>query len=64
MDRVFIDERAKKYLGEDDYPDKVPDAERVDIAIKPEHCATMGCPRACLPARARVDVMQGAAKRR
>lgn len=41
-DKAFIDELAQKYLDKDEYPDKQPDLERVNIAIEPEHCATMG----------------------
>lgn len=41
-DKAFIDELAQKYLDKDEYPNKVADAERVNIAIEPEHCATMG----------------------
>ena len=41
-EKKFIDALAQKYMGEDEYPNKQPDAERVTIAIDPEHCATMG----------------------
>lgn len=41
-DKAFIDALAKKYLDADEYPNKVADAERVNLAIEPEHCATMG----------------------
>ncbi|MBW3578173.1 MAG: PPOX class F420-dependent oxidoreductase [Actinobacteria bacterium] len=40
--KKFIDFLAGKYLGEDEYPNKQPDAERVIIRIEPEHAATMG----------------------
>ncbi len=41
-DKKFIDFLAGRYLGEDEYPNKLPDAERVIISIEPEHAATMG----------------------
>ena len=41
-EKKFIDSLAQKYLGQDEYPDKQPGAERVNIAIDAEHCATMG----------------------
>lgn len=41
-EKEFIDALAQKYLGEDEYPNKQPDAERVTIAIDAERCATMG----------------------
>lgn len=41
-EKKFIDSLAQKYLGEDEYPQKQPDAERVIIAIDAEHSATMG----------------------
>ena len=41
-EKKFIDTLAQKYLDQDEYPDKQPDAERVNIAIDAEHCATMG----------------------
>lgn len=41
-EKKFIDYLAGKYLGEEEYPNKQPDAERVIITIDPEHAATMG----------------------
>lgn len=41
-EKRFIDLLAQRYLDEDEYPQKQPDAERVIISIEPEHTATMG----------------------
>lgn len=41
-EKELVDDLAGKYLGADEYPHKQPDAERVIIAIEPEHAATMG----------------------
>lgn len=41
-EKKFIDFLANRYLGEDEYPDKQPDADRVTIWIDPQHAATMG----------------------
>lgn len=41
-EKKFIDFLANRYLGEDEYPDKREDADRVTIWIEPEHTATMG----------------------
>lgn len=40
--KEFIDRLAQKYLGEDEYPHKQPQAERVIIHIEPDHTNTMG----------------------
>jgi PPOX class probable F420-dependent enzyme len=37
-----IDKLAKKYLGEDKYPRRMPGEERILLRIKPEHVAQMG----------------------
>lgn len=41
-EKKFIDYLAGRYLGEDEYPNKDPNAERVIVHIEPEHTATMG----------------------
>lgn len=41
-EKKFIDHLASKYLEEDEYPDKQPDADRVVIAIEAEHSTSMG----------------------
>lgn len=41
-DKSFIDRLAQRYLGEDEYPQKQQDAERVIFHLEPEHTATMG----------------------
>ncbi|MDX1620793.1 MAG: PPOX class F420-dependent oxidoreductase [Nitriliruptorales bacterium] len=41
-EKKFIDSLAQKYLGEDEYPQKQPDADRVVFKIDAEHTATMG----------------------
>lgn len=41
-EKKFIDFLASRYLGEDEYPNKQPDADRVTIWIEPERTATMG----------------------
>ncbi len=39
---AHIDRLAKKYLGQDKYPFRQPDEERVLVKIAPEHVHTMG----------------------
>lgn len=41
-DYTFINQMAKKYLGQDRYPWLQPGEERVVIAIVPEHTTQMG----------------------
>lgn len=41
-EKKFIDHLAGRYLGEDEYPNKQPDADRVTISIDPQRTATMG----------------------
>ncbi|MGH3443671.1 MAG: hypothetical protein ACRDUY_16820 [Nitriliruptorales bacterium] len=41
-EKKFIDDLAGRCLGEDEYPNKQADAERVIVHIDPEHTATMG----------------------
>lgn len=41
-EKKFIDHLAGKYLGEEEYPNKDPDAERVVIAVDARHANTMG----------------------
>lgn len=41
-EKKFIDHLAGKYLGEDEYPRKDPDAERVVIIIDVENANVMG----------------------
>ncbi|MFN2556821.1 MAG: PPOX class F420-dependent oxidoreductase [Nitriliruptorales bacterium] len=40
--KEFIDLLAQKYLDEDEYPHKQPQAERVIVHIEPQHANTMG----------------------
>ena len=37
-----IDRLAKKYLGQDEYPWRKPEEERVKVRIRPEHVETTG----------------------
>ncbi|MCK9517640.1 MAG: PPOX class F420-dependent oxidoreductase, partial [Dehalococcoidia bacterium] len=39
---AHIDKMAQKYLGEDKYPWKSPNEQRVIYRIRPEHINTMG----------------------
>jgi hypothetical protein len=40
--KLFIDKMAKKYTGQDHYPDSAPGEERVVISVTPTHVNTMG----------------------
>jgi len=37
-----IDKLAKKYLGQDEYPWRNPEEERITVKIRPEHVETTG----------------------
>ena len=37
-----IDKLAKKYMGEDEYPWRKPDEQRLKVRIKPEHVTASG----------------------
>ena len=39
---VFIDQMAKKYLGQDKYPWKQPGEQRVIVVVEPERTTQMG----------------------
>lgn len=41
-EKKYIDHLAEKYLGDDEYPNKRDQLDRVTLVIEPEHAATMG----------------------
>ena len=41
-DLAFINSMAKKYLGQDEYPNHQPGDERVVVFVEPEHTTQMG----------------------
>ena len=42
-----IDKLAKKYLGQDEYPWRKPEEQRITVRIQPEHIDSYGLDSAC-----------------